>query len=445
MSASQACDKEVMTRRLAKEASQPLDGTVKGLPPELRGDFAAVAQADLSLLAGDLPLPVAVLRQSALNQNRAWMREFLKLSGVRMAPHGKTPMSPELVRMQIEDGAWGITAASAQQAAIFADFGLRRIIIANQLVGRENIRIVLDLQERHPDLDVWCLVDSLEAARILAGAVSVRGAAAQPMKVLIEVGAPGGRTGVRGSGPALELARAVAGLAPALALSGVEAFEGIFGDHAPEARTALARQMVNEVAALALAAAAENLFAPGPIIVTAGGTEYFDVAAEAIATAVPGREIVPVIRSGCYLTHDHMSSDAWFRRMLERTPGLGAIGKGLSPALEVWGVVQSQPEPGRAFATIGKRDVSYDVEMPKAVRWFRPGRDTSPRPAPDGIAVTRLNDQHAFLQVPDPSPLAVGDLIGFGVTHVCTTFDKWRSVLLVDDDYRVTGVVRTYF
>lgn len=435
-----------MTERLGREAAAVLDGTVKGVPPGLAGDFAGVGTAGLSLFEGGLPLPVAVLRQSALDNNRSWMRRFLAESGVRIAPHGKTPMAPALVQMQMQDGAWGITAATAQQAATFAAFGIRRIILANQLVGVQNIRIVLvDLLERYPELELWCLVDSLEGARMLADAVQTRGNGARPLRVLIEVGAPGARTGVRGLEAALQLARQVAALRPALALSGVEAYEGVFGDHQPDARTAMARRMVEEVSELARAAASEGLFAGGPVLVTAGGTEFFDLAAQALSAAIPDREIVPVIRSGCYLTHDHLSFARMFERMLARNPALAEIGGGLKPALEVWGAVQSQPEPGLAFATMGKRDVSYDVEMPTPVHWFRPGRDTAPRDVPPGVSVTRLNDQHAFLRVPDPSPFRLGDLIGFGVSHVCTTFDKWRSVLLVDDDYRVTGAVRTYF
>ncbi len=436
---------DAMAARLGQEAAEPVTEVVKGLPPGLGSDFASVGSLGLSLLVGDLPLPVAVLRQSALDHNRQWMRRFLDKTGTCIAPHGKTPMAPALARMQMEDGAWGLTVATAQQAAIFAAFGIRRIVLANQLVGAANICIVLDLLEAHPDLDLWCLIDSRAGAELLANAVAARGPAARPLRVLIEVGASGARAGVRGPEAALALAREVAALHPHLALSGVEAYEGVFGDHPPEARPALARQMVGEVATLALVAAGAGLFAPGPIILTAGGTEFFDLAAQGLAHTIPGREVIPLIRSGCYLTHDHLSFAKMFDRMRERNPDFETLGPGLTAALEVWAAVQSMPEPGLAFATMGKRDVSYDVEMPTPVHWFRPGRDTAPVPVPAEVTVMRLNDQHAFLRVPDPSPFQIGDLIGFGVSHVCTTFDKWRSVLLVDDSYRVTGAVRTYF
>ena len=41
--------------------------------------------------------------------------------------------------------------------------------------------------------------------------------------------------------------------------------------------------------------------------------------------------------------------------------------------------------------------------------------------------------------------LPVGDMISFGISHPCTTFDKWQLLYLVDDDYRVVEAIRTFF
>ena len=117
----------------------------------------------------------------------------------------------------------------------------------------------------------------------------------------------------------------------------------------------------------------------------------------------------------------------------------------MSPALEVWGYLQSLPEPGLGFATLGKRDISHDLEMPKPLAYYRPGDPGPPLPMPEGHAVLRLNDQHAHLKLPPNSPLRVGDMVSFGVSHPCTTFDKWQLVLRVDDAYNVTGALRTFF
>jgi D-serine dehydratase len=67
-----------------------------------------------------------------------------------------------------------------------------------------------------------------------------------------------------------------------------------------------------------------------------------------------------------------------------------------------------------------------------------------PRAAePTGWATTELNDQHAFLR--GGAGLEVGDLVGFGISHPCTAFDKWRVIPVVDDEMHVVDAIRTFF
>ena len=72
-------------------------------------------------------------------------------------------------------------------------------------------------------------------------------------------------------------------------------------------------------------------------------------------------------------------------------------------------------------------------------------RDAKGAPRGTLASCVSLNDQHAYLDVPADSLIAVGDLVAFGTPHACTTFDKWRTIVLVDDEYAVQQVVRTYF
>jgi D-serine dehydratase len=60
--------------------------------------------------------------------------------------------------------------------------------------------------------------------------------------------------------------------------------------------------------------------------------------------------------------------------------------------------------------------------------------------------VPALFDQHAYVDAADcVVPWQVGDVVGCGIGHPCTTFDKWPLLLTVDDNYRVTGGIRTFF
>ena len=97
------------------------------------------------------------------------------------------------------------------------------------------------------------------------------------------------------------------------------------------------------------------------------------------------------------------------------------------------------------IAGLGKRDIGEDVARPTPLAWARPGADAAPLPLSEVHRVVRLDDQHAYLDVPAESSLQPGDLIGFGISHPCTTFDKWKLLYIVDDALVVTGSVRTYF
>lgn len=419
-------------------ADMRFDWRHKGLPTSAEYcSTAGLSALDIDILRGDCLYPVAILKESALAHNGAWMKRFAAHTGALLCPHGKTTMSPELFARQLADGAWGITAATASHVRIYREFGVNRIFLANQLVGRGNIDFVLDELGRDPAFDFYALVDSVEGVALLADAAE-RHKLDRPLNLLVEIGAVGGRTGVRDHAAGLAVARAVAAASPFLALRGVEAFEGIFqsGDADPVPVGA----MLDRLLALAVDAREQGLFAAGDIILSAGGSGFFDLCADRLAASgLAGAKVV--LRSGCYIAHDNGLYDRLFAQIRARNSDLPS--DGLHPALEVWSIIQSTPEPGRAIAALGKRDIGNDVEMPRPLWWFREGLHEAPQPMPTGYAVPALYDQHAFVDGPDL--LKVGDLIGFGVSHPCTTFDKWRMLFTVDDHYCVTGAVTTWF
>ena len=117
----------------------------------------------------------------------------------------------------------------------------------------------------------------------------------------------------------------------------------------------------------------------------------------------------------------------------------------LTQALELWGQVISRPEPTLAFLNFGKRDTGQDMGLPRPAKWFRKGLHEVPEAAPESWRLSKLNDQHAKLELPAEADLAVGDLVGCFISHPCTTFDKWPVLFSVDDDYRVVEAVKTFF
>ena len=425
--------------------SETLDVATKGYPlssPAL--PISAIGAQRWSLLAGDLPLPQAVICDSALAHNHAWMRDFTASTGVLLAPHGKTTMAPQIFAQQLAAGAWGITVANVQQLVICVRFGVRRIIMANQLLGRAEVGVVIHLQEAHPDLEFHFLIDS-QAQLTSIERVADSQSMSRKLTALVELGVAGGRTGARTFDEAVGVARAVAA-SKTIALSGLECYEGlqITGDSGRDA--IMVAGLMQRVHDVALACDREGLFAGRSIILTAGGSAAFDIVARDLPMKL-SKPVLTILRSGCYVTHD----SGFYNRMLEGVKARSGTAwqsrPGLRPALEVWSRAQSCPEPGLAILTMGKRDASFDLEMPIVTKRYRPGIDTAPQPAPATWKIANMNDQHAYLRfsADDDAAPQVGDLVGCGISHPCTTFDKWRALLTVDDDYRVTGAIRTFF
>jgi D-serine deaminase-like pyridoxal phosphate-dependent protein len=367
-----------------------------------------------------------VLKEHALEHNLRTMAALCADAGVSLAPHGKTTMAPALIARQLEAGAWAITAATAWQARAFQALGVRRILLASQVVDDAGLRWIASALD--DGLELLVLVDSLAGVELLADAVDGR-----RLPVLVELGVPGGRTGCRTLDEALAVADAV-GEAPSLALAGVEGFEGVLGS-AGDVDAFVAR-----LRELAVALDGRGAFAGmEEIVVTAGGSAWFDRVLAGLGG--PWELSAPVrvvLRSGCYLTHD-----SGFYARLSPLDGRGTGEPRLVPALEAWGAVLSVPEPRLAIAGFGKRDVPFDLDLPEPVQVRRRSGMLEPL-RPGAARVEALNDQHAFVRL-DAVELAVGDWLGCGISHPCTAFDKWRLIPVVDDAYDVVGAVETCF
>lgn len=262
-----------------------------------------------------------------------------------------------------------------------------------------------------------------------------------PFEVLLELGFEGGRTGCRTHELAMALAR-LAHASSAVSLAGIECYEGLFASGDDATDRAKADALMGRVDAVARQCDEEGLFDTDEVIASAGGSAVFDLVAPKLRLSL-SRPVIGVLRSGCYVTHD----DGVYRRMVSAVNRrLGCQeANGLQAAIEVWTSVQSLPEPGLAILTAGKRDVSYDLGMPITVRWC-PKDSRTPQPAPATWTISGLNDQHAYLQLGDSLvQLQVGDRVALGISHPCTTFDKWRWMAVVNENYDVVDAISTCF
>ncbi|MEU5060564.1 MULTISPECIES: amino acid deaminase [Streptomyces] len=412
-----------------------VDHRFKGLPPDAEGmTVGELAAERRNLFTGGFTTPVLALSAERLEHNLALMETYATRHGLAFAPHGKTSMAPQLFHRQLEHGAWGITLAVPHQVRVARAFGIERIFLANELVDPAALRWLAGELDRDPDFRFICYVDSVRGVELMDAALAEAGAT-RPVDVVVELGAgEGARTGVRTEAECFDLANAVAA-ADTLRLVGVAGYEGEVPDASPETVGAWLRRLTGLLVDFDKASRFADL---DEIVVSAGGSAWFDAVAEVFAELPElSAPVLKLLRSGAYVSHD----DGHYKHLtpFNRVPEEGA----LHPAFRLWAQVVSRPTPEQAFTNAGKRDAAYDLDLPEA-QVVRDARTGEVREA-TGVTVTGLSDQHGWVRTDGGEDLAVGDWLGMGLSHPCTSFDKWQLIPLVEADGTVVDYVRTFF
>lgn len=418
-------------------AAEVLDWRHKAVPAALHGHTAAEFGSGTVRLA-DLQTPLLTLDAAALRGNVAKMAAWCAAHGVGLAPHGKTTMAPALWAEQLAAGAWGITLANAAQLRVARRFGVANLMLANGLTD--------------PNAIAWVAAEVASGTRIVSWVDSVAGVArlqdvleatgAGELEVLVEIGGHGGRTGARGVDAALGVAHAVRS-ASRLRLGGVSGYEGALSHTWDEAGLAPVRAYLDDFRRLHETLAARDGYETDAVILTAGGSAYFDDVVEILGPlAGPGVEVL--LRSGAYVIHD----DGFYRGISPFSRRDPDADSAFVSAMHGWARVVSRTEPGLAILEGGKRDLPVDEGLPIPQGIARElGEPLLPLP---GARITQVNDQHAFMSYPAEADVRPGDVVRLGLSHPCTALDKWTLMPVIDSaadpaGARVVGSVRTFF
>ncbi|WP_312859121.1 amino acid deaminase [Pseudonocardia xinjiangensis] len=424
------------------DARRP-DALDKSLPVAADGATVAEFLACRPRLSA-FSTPLLVLTSSVIDANVTRMARWCAARGVDLAPHGKTTMAPAIWQRQLRAGAWGITVATPSQLRVAVASGVRRIQLANALVDPVGLTRVSAALDADAGLQVLSWVDSVDAVEAMTTVLAGVGPR-RPLTVLVELGAPGGRTGARDLPTAQAVAAAVAA-SPHLVLGGVSGYEGALAHDASPGALHAVRGYLGDLAALHRALVGAGAYSgASEVVVTAGGSAYFDnvagvlgpLADPAGAAGVPTRVL---LRPGAYVIHD----DGFYRGI---SPFSRDHGEPLRSAMHAWARVVSRPEPALALLDAGKRDVPFDEGLPEPQ--LVADRLGGPVTRLSGAEITAVNDQHCFLRIDPASTLRVGQVVRLGLSHPCTAFDKWQWIPVIADDAETDPVVvdllRTYF
>lgn len=427
-------------------ADMLIDDRIRGFPPGHAAlPLEAIGRQGWKPFDGEMALPLISLDQTAFAGNVAAMMAYVKSHGIEIAPHAKTPMSPALSGALLAAGAWGTTVADIRQAAVLLKAGQRRLILANEIGGPAAARRLAALLSGYPDADVHIFVDSVPLADALAAAWQARGDL-PPLGLLVELGA--GRAGARNLADAEKILDVVLGAeTPAFRLTGIAAYEGA-------AATANAAETLARIDALMGLTAAllpqvrARIGKARPLIVTAGGSVFFDRVVAGLSAAVEADpDCRLILRSGAIFFHDHGVYERGLAGLDARNgfrvaADIWSASRKFTPALRVWAEVLSLPEPGLAVCGMGMRDVAIDQDLPRPLALYRDGALLGDFGT---ASVLRLNDQHAFVTVPADADVAIGDVAEFGISHPCTCLDRHAILYGLAPDHTVTAAFLTSF
>ena len=398
-----------------------IEGKFKGFPIDSYGktleQFLATKP---NLFTANFQFPIMVLKAAAIKNNIAQMMSFSNSVDAQLAPHVKTTMSPQLAQMQVAAGARALTVANFWQGRIFLKHGFKNIIIANEVLDPTAIAEIAKINKQK-QAEIIFYVDSILALEIIQKHTPSEG----EQNLFIEIGTENGRGGVRELSLVEQLAQRIKA-DQRLNLIGVTGFEGAVPD---AARGRRGEKKISKFCQKIVAAAelAYPYKSDQPFVISAGGSAYFDIVARELNKFEKPRRLL--LRSGGYITHDH--------KYYEEIYPFASTDRSFQPAIEVWAQVISKPEKDFGVLNLGKRDIGNDLHNPIPIKSYD-GQVKS-----FSAVIEKLNDQHGYLRGKQEFSLA--QLIGLGISHPCTTFDKWGLIPLVNDDYDLIDCLQTFF
>lgn len=340
-----------------------------------------------------IPSPSLVVYLAQVRQNIERAIAIVDGDVSKLRPHAKTHKTAEIIAMEHDAGILKHKCATLREAEMLAQNGIEDILIAYQMVG-PNINRFVALQQRYPDADFKVIVDYPEAVTALSSAVVKHSLS---VKVMLDLDVGMHRTGVAVGDAAVDIyaqIEAAAGLHP----WGLHVYDGHIHDADLADRRASCNESLAQMEDMRDRLAAKGLNVP---LIVMGGTPTFPIYAE-----TPGVETSP----GTFVFHDYGYTT--------RYPDLG-----FTPAALLLSRVISIPTPNRITLDLGHKAIAAD---PDGVRGIILNLDNA--------EVDKQHEEHWAINVPDSTPMHVGQEVYVCPTHICPCVALHPFYYVIDED-----------
>ena len=327
----------------------------------------------------ELDTPALLIDLDKMESNIQTMADYFTTVNAVLRPHLKTHKTPMLAHKQIAAGAIGITCAKLGEAEAVIHAGIRDVLIANQIIGRQKIARLVNLAKQS---EIMVAVDNAQNVTDISAAAAAKGVT---VRILIEMNTGMNRCGVEPGQPALELARHVL-RSPNLQFEGLMGYEGhtVAKPNYAE-RKAAARQSVQ-----LLVDTKHHLEKHGvPVsIMSGGGTGTFS-----ITGSVPE---MTEVQAGSYIFMDATYGN------------VEGVGEHFACALTVLATVVSRPTPERVIVDTGMKVLAKEFGIPQPL-------------GIEGLEMAGLSEEHGKMNADASVSLTPGDKLEILPTHCCTT------------------------
>jgi D-serine deaminase-like pyridoxal phosphate-dependent protein len=339
----------------------------------------------------DLETPAVIVDLEILETNLKEMASYCSSHGLSLRPHTKTHKIPDIARLQVRQGARGITVAKLGEAELMASAGFDDIMIAYPIVGQSKLDRLVSLARKSR---ITVSTDSIEVARGISDAAQRAGV---EIRLLAEMDAGLRRCGVQTPEELASLAQAMTKL-PAVEFLGFMFFPGHIRV-SPEKQVPIL-EAIND----RLKEAQDRLYRSGiELKVVSGGSTPTAYQSHCMKS-------VTEIRPGTYVFNDM------------NTASIGAIDRSRC-ALSVLVTVVSRAVRGRAIVDGGSKTFSSDLLRGGEGHGF--GYQVE---HPE-IVLEAMSEEHGHLNVESSSHLLeIGEKLRFIPNHVCTTVNMHDQV-----------------
>ena len=168
----------------------------------------------------EIETPQMLLDKTRLQNNIQHISQLANALDLKVRPHIKTHKCIEILRLQLDAGAVGITASKTDEALTFIENGVKSVTVAYPLVVESKLDRLI---ESARDVDLRLIVDSFAGVEVISR-VATRHDKVVDIFLKIDVGLH--RCGIREDNPRLvELAKAI-DAAPSLNLIGLLSHAG---------------------------------------------------------------------------------------------------------------------------------------------------------------------------------------------------------------------------